>query len=189
MISERFRFPMLSLFTLVSLAPLAASHAGTERSFSLTISPFHLAMPIYEFTGEYALSPNFGVAAIGGYGSTELEYSDGSTKDIGILELGAQAAYYVLGDFQGGLQVGGEVLWIKPFLPKEGDVTVSVNGLAVGPMVGYKWVAGFGLTLFIQGGYEFVFAGAKAENSRGEEAEASGEGGTPLLNLNAGWSF
>jgi hypothetical protein len=183
MIPKRFRIPLLSLICL------AAAQAETERSFSLTISPLHLIMPFYEFTGENALSPKFGVAAIGGYGSTELEYSDGSTKDIGIMELGAQAAYYVFGDFNGGMQVGGEVLWIKPFLPKESDVTVSVNGVAVGPMVGYKWVTEFGLTIFLQGGYEFLFAGAKAKNSAGEEIEASAETGVPLLNINAGWSF
>jgi len=183
MFPKRFRIPVLSLLFLT------AAQAEPERSFSLTISPIHLALPVLEFTGEYALAPNFGVAAIAGYGTTELEHSDGTKEDIGILELGAQAAYYLFGDFKGGMQVGGELLWIKPFLPKEEDITVSANGVAIGPMLGYKWVTEFGLTIFLQGGYQFLFASAKAENSAGEEAEASGDTGIPLVNINAGWSF
>lgn len=186
MIPKRFRF------LLLAFACLTTAHAQTERTFSLTMSPVHLAFPIFEFTGEYAVSPKFGLAGIGGYGSTDLEKSDGTTtttEEIPVLELGAQAMYYPWGDFNGGMQVGAELLWIKVFIPEEEGVTVSANGVAIGPLAGYKWVTSFGLTFVVQGGYQFLFAQAKAKNSAGDEIESSVDSGIPLLNLNVGWSF
>lgn len=183
MIPKRFLFPLLSAVCLTAV------HAEPERKLSLTISPLHLAMPVFEVTGEYALAPDFGVAAIGGYGSMELEYSDGTSKDIPVLELGAQAMYYAWGDFNGGMQVGAELLWLKVFMPEERGVTVSANGVAVGPMLGYKWVTSFGLSFVVQGGYQFLFAQAKGKDATGREVESSADTGIPLLNLNAGWSF
>lgn len=173
----------------VLVLAVASAHAQTDRSFSLTLSPFHLAAPIVEITGEYALSPKLGVAAIGGLGSLEVEYSNGEKEDIGALELGGQAVYYALGSFRHGLQLGGELLWIKVDPPKEGGVEVDANGVAVGPMVGYKFIAGFGLTSIVQVGYQWLFAKAKAENDAGEQAESSGEDAIMLLNVNLGWSF
>lgn len=170
----------------------SSDNAQSERKFSLTMSPIHLAFPVLELTGEYALSPDFGIAAIGGYGSIEVEKSNGistSKEDIPILELGAQAMYYPWGDFNGGMQLGAELLWLKIFIPEEEGVTVSANGVAIGPMVGYKWILGFGLTFDVQGGYQFLFAQAKAKNAAGEELESSVDSGVPLLNLNMGWSF
>lgn len=186
MIPKRFRF------LLISFACLTAAQAQTERTFSLTFSPVHLAFPVFEFTGEYAVSPKFGLAGIGGYGSMELEKTDGTTitkEDAPVLELGAQAIYYPWGDFNGGLQVGAELLWLKIFLPTEENIEATANGVAVGPMAGYKWVTSFGLTFVVQGGYQFLFAQAQAKDDTGTEAEASVETGIPLINLNAGWSF
>ena len=186
MIPKRFRF------LLISFACLTAAHAQTERKFSLTNSPIHLALPIFEFTGEYAVAPKFGVAAIGGYGGMELEKSDGFTvtkETIPVLELGAQAMYYPWGDFNGGMQVGAELLWIKLFIPEDEGVVVTANGVAVGPMLGYKWVMSFGLTFVVQGGYQFMFAQAKGVDNTGAEMESNVDAGIPLINLNMGWSF
>jgi hypothetical protein len=167
----------------------SADTVSCRKKFSLTISPIHLAFPVFELTGEYALSPKFGAAGIFGIGS--ITTPDAYNKDVKmpILELGGQAAYYLLGSFRHGLQVGGELLWIKVSPPKDEGVTVAANGIAVGPMIGYKWAAGFGLTLLVQGGYEFLFAQAKATNANGEEIEASADSGVPLINLNIGWSI
>lgn len=183
---KRFRF------ILLSFACLTTAYAQPERTFSLTMSPIHAALSIFEFTGEYAVSPKFGVAGIGGYGGLELDKTDGTTttkEDIPVLELGAQAIYYPWGNFNGGMQVGAELLWLKLFIPEEENVEVSVNGVAIGPMLGYKWVMGFGLTFDVQGGYQFLFAQAKGNDAEGTEVEASTDTGIPLINLNAGWSF
>lgn len=183
MLSKRDR-----LFLAIALC-LTGAHAQSMQKLSVTISPIHLAFPVAEITAEYALSPRFGLAGIGGFGSMSAEDNLGEDVTFPLMELGGQANYYLFGSFRHGMQVGAELLWIKIFPPEDEGVTVDVNGFAIGPMVGYKWAARFGLTFMVQAGYEFLFAQAKAENAAGEQAEGSSEGGVPLLNLNAGWSF
>ncbi|MDB5047377.1 MAG: hypothetical protein JWO30_448 [Fibrobacteres bacterium] len=173
---------------------LTAAHAQVEKRFSLTMSPIHLALPALELTGEYALAPKFGVSAIAGFGSISIKETDNSTletKSINIpfLELGGQMNYYLVGSFRHGMQLGGELLWIKLSLPKGEDVSGTANGVAVGPLIGYKWAARFGLTLMAQLGYEFLFAQAKTTDANGNEVESSTDSGIPLLNLNIGWSL
>jgi hypothetical protein len=168
---------------------MGAAQAQQDKTFSLTISPFHLAMPVVELTGEYALSQDFGIAGIAGFGQMTAENNLGEEKDIPVLELGGQLDYYAVGSFRHGMQVGAELLWIKISPPENEGVTVSANGIAVGPLLGYKWAARFGLTLMAQLGWEFLFAQAEAQDRNGQEIEGSAEGQTLLLNLNAGWSF
>lgn len=183
MLSKRYGF-------LLSFAIcLSSVQAQSVKRFSLTTSPIHLTFPVFELTGEYALAPKFGVAAIGGFGGMDVKNSVGNTVGLPVLELGLQANYYLVGDFGHGMQVGGELLWIKVDPPKDEGVTVDVNGLAVGPMVGYKWAASFGLTFMAQAGYQFLFAKAEAEDANGQQVEGSSSTGVPLINLNLGWSF
>jgi len=152
------------------------------------LSPFHLAAPIFEVTGEYALSPKLGVAGILGYGSIT-DTGVGNTKvKIPVLEIGTQLNYYLLGTFKHGMQAGGELLWLKFDPPEEQGITASANGFAIGPFLGYKW-APSGLTIVIQGGYQLLFAQSKEMDSNGQELEGSVDGGIVLLNMNAGWSF
>lgn len=178
------------LFFISALAiGLGAAQAQEDKTFSLTVSPFHLLLPVVELTGEYALSQDFGLAGIAGYGSITATNSLDKDVDIPVLELGAQANYYAVGSFRHGMQVGAELLWIKIDPPKNEGVTLDANGIAVGPLLGYKWAARFGLTFMAQLGWEFLLAQAKAKNSAGEEIEGSTSGQTLLLNMNAGWSF
>ncbi len=160
-----------------------------DKNFSLTMSPLHLALPVIELTGEYALSPKVGAAAIAGYGGIKETGISGNKINIPVLELGAQFNYYVIGSFHRGLQLGAELLWIKVSPPDQQGITVAANGAAAGPFVGYKWIWGSGFTLFLQGGYERLFAQAKAKDANGQEIQASVEDGIPLLNINLGWSF
>lgn len=171
------------------LAAFSPINAQSEKTFSLTISPIHLAFPVVELTGEMAVSPKLGIAGIGGFGSITAENNLGEKKSIPVLELGGQAAYYVVGSFRHGMQVGAEAMWLKVFIPEKEGVSVSTNGLAIGPLLGYKWAARFGLTFLVQGGYQWLFAQAKGTDAAGNEIEASQDSGIPLLNLNAGWSF
>ena len=183
MILKRYRSFLAVAFCLTG------AHAQSMQKLSVTISPIHLAFPVAEITAEYALAPQFGIAGIGGFGSMSAKDYRGKNVTYPVLELGGQASYYLFGSFRHGMQVGAELLWIKIFPPEDQGVTVDVNGIAFGPMVGYKWAARFGLTFMVQAGYEFLFAQAEAENTAGEQAESSAESGVPLVNLNAGWSF
>jgi hypothetical protein len=176
-------------FALAIALGSGTAQAQGEKTLSLTISPFHLALPVLELTGEYALSQDFGLAAIGGFGKITQKNSLDKNVAIPVLELGGQLDYYAVGSFRHGMQVGAEFLWIKVSPPKDQGVTLAGNGLALGPLLGYKWAARFGLTFMVQGGYEFLFAQSKATDASGRELEASTDSGLILFNANAGWSF
>jgi len=179
----------LRRFLVVIAGCATAALSQNEKHFSLTMSPFHLALPVLELTGEYALSPKVGAAAIAGYGGVKETGISGNKINIPVLELGAQFNYYVTGSFRSGLQLGAELLWLKISPPDQQGITVKANGAAAGPFVGYKWIWGSGFTLFLQGGYEKLFAQAKAKDANGQEIQNSVEDGIPLLNVNLGWSF
>jgi hypothetical protein len=173
---------------------LTAAQAQSDKLFSLTISPIHLVLPVVELTGEYAVTPDFGISAIAGYGGISIEETSSNsaatrTVNIPVLELGGQLNYYAVGNFRHGMQLGGELLWVKLSIPKDEEVSGTANGVEVGPLIGYKWAASFGLTFLVQAGYEFVFFQAKTTDINGNEVESSADSGIPLLNLNIGWSI
>ena len=164
-------FIFLGLLAAISPARAQSEQAEQmEKSFSLTISPFHLAMPVLELTAEKAVSPKLGIAGIAGFGSVPVENNLGEKKSIPILELGGQLDYYVVGSFRHGMQVGAEAVWIKVFIPDDEGVVVSANGIAVGPLLGYKWAARFGLTFMVQGGYQCCSRRRRVRMRRGTKS-------------------
>jgi hypothetical protein len=179
----------IGLAFALALALGSGAAQAQDKTFSLTISPFHLLLPVVELTGEYALSQDFGLAGIAGFGQITQENRLGDELDIPVLELGGQLDYYAVGSFRHGMQVGAELLWLKIYPPKNRGVTVTANGIAVGPLLGYKWAARFGLTFMVQLGYEFLLAQSLAKDQNGQEIEGSTDTHTVLLNMNAGWSF
>lgn len=163
-------------------APAEQSSPSAERQFdvSLTFSPFHLLLPVFEVTGEVRAGERIGVAIIGGYGSI----SDRIAR-WHVYEVGGQFRYYAIGDFNQGFQVGAEVLHVGVSSDATNiRVAGAGNGVAAGPFVGYKLTAWGGFTFDVQGGLQYMFAIASSD---GESAE--GRAIIPLLNLNLGWSF
>ena len=177
----------------VFLLSVSFGDAQETKKVSITNSPFHLVMPVLELMAEYQVAPKIGAAGILGYGNiTEID-DWGDEVEVPILEIGGQLNYYLLGNFDKGMQVGLEVLYLNASAEDE-DVSVSVDGLAVGPYLGYKWTAGFGLTFDIQAGYEKLLLRGEAEDKSDDVFEEFGieeeeETGIPLLNINIGWSF
>jgi len=151
-------------------------------SFSLTISPLHLFLPVVELTGEIRAADKVGVAAILGAG----RYSDttnGVRVSASVYEAGAQFRYYVLGDFRHGMQLGAELLYLHL---SDDNLSIRGAGVAVGPFVGYKVTADGGFTFDVQLGVEVVGAHAESDS---RDAGASDSSVIPLLNVNLGWSF
>jgi len=173
-----------------------ASDAGEDdgKRLSLTFSPLHLIMPMFEVMGEYRVAPGFGAALIAGAGKVGVEIPETLTtaarkKYVGAYEVGAQAAWYPLQPFD-SLELGAELLYV--YLDASDlslDVSATANGLAIGPFVGYKFILDVGFTGLIQLGGQYVTARASGESSEGDTAEASKDGWIVLLNLNVGWSF
>jgi hypothetical protein len=90
----------------------------------------------------------------------------------------------VLGDFRHGMQLGAELLYLHL---SDANLSVSGEGLAVGPFVGYKYTADVGFTFDTQLGVEHI--GARAQGNAGSTAPASDSTNILLLNINVGWSF
>lgn len=198
------RWPALLVAAAVGTAALLSAAEATAqdvpavvpvapaplRQLSVTVSPIHLAFPVLEITGELAIQPKLSVAAIAGYGS--VKSSSALTSDYSVLELGAQVRYYLFGDFEHGLQLGAEVLYLHASTSgSSGTTTVKASGegLAIGPFVGYKVVSSMGFTFDAQLGAQRVGIGAKASASNGQSASATDSDVQPLLNLNVGWTF
>lgn len=160
--------------------PLASSSAKPpyDKHLSVTFSPLHLAFPMLEVTTEGRLADKVGLAGVLGFGT----YSGWT-----IVEVGSQFRYYALGSFDHGMELGGEALLLHAVVDSGGTSGTGV-GYSVGPFVGYKIAARFGLTFDAQLGATIVQAAATASNS-GQSASATQTGIGPLLNLNLGWSF
>ncbi len=154
-------------------------HAPTHAA-SLTLSPVHLAIGVVELTSEFRLADKLGVAGtLGG----------GKHNDIGLLELGAQLCYYLTGDFDGGLHLGLETQYVSAFRDATSDMTTAKGeGLAVGSMIGWKWIGESGLSFVAQAGAQYMALQAEAQNGTISASQEDSRVGA-LVNLNAGWSF
>jgi hypothetical protein len=170
--------------------PAAPEPPPPHRSVTLSFSPIHLIFPLFEATAEVRAVDHFGISAIGGFGSVPISYSDGTGDRLSAYELGGQLVVYPWNDFD-GVQFGVELLYLH--LSGENlsnaDVKAAGEGLAVGPLVGYKLVTLAGFTFFAQGGFEYIAARAETNDTSGNSSSASDSRLIPLLNLNIGWSF
>ncbi len=155
-----------------------------QHKTAITISPLHLLNPVVEFTGEFAMSRDIGVAAIAGLGSF---------KGFTVFEIGGQYNYYLVGNFNHGMQIGAELLYVhlsKDAIDGDDEISGVGRGLGISPLLGYKYAAGFGLTFNIQAGPSLALIQADAERaSDGATGSASGSEVGLLLNINIGWSF
>jgi hypothetical protein len=125
-----------------------------------------------------------GVAVIAGLGRYS-DSSNGVSISATAVEAGAQARYYVVGDFRHGMELGAELLYLHL---SDDRLSASGEGLAIGPFVGYKFTADFGFTFDGQLGFEYIAGRATASNGT-TTASNSRSSYIPLLNLNVGWSF
>lgn len=133
----------------------------TDNSVTVSVSPLHLAIPMFEGMGEFRTADQQSVAVIGGIGSDQ-----GQT----LYEVGGQVRQYVIGDFDTGINLGAEATAGNANYQGFDDMRVSG-----GPFIGGKLT----LALFsvdVQGGGQVVW--------RDNQLVLG-----PLLNLNAGVSF
>jgi opacity protein-like surface antigen len=182
---------LLLALALVASSSLASaqSHVDAGPTTSITFSPIHLLMPVFEVEAEFKVAPKSGMAGIAGIGSMSVINWQGASNTFSVFELGASYRYYLVGDFDHGMQVGGEILYAN-VSGDIGDASGIGRGLAMGPFLGYKYAAGFGLTVEVQGGAQFMLATGNAEDtSTGQTSSAADSGIIALVNLNLGWSF
>ncbi len=161
-------------------APSASTSTGgfdpSIKRVGITVSPIHFLIG-FEGAAEFLVTPRVGLVGIFGTGSVDVASLKFSWR-----EFGGQGRYYFK-DGE-GFHVGAEVMNITVELDEENTGDAMAGGLAYGPLVGWKGVWGSGFTFCVQGGYQIISAEAEA----GDES-ASASTGTPLLNLDLGWSF
>jgi hypothetical protein len=194
----------LWVWTVVLAGLFASNEARAESAyesdprtdvFSLTFSPFHLFLPMFEVEGEYKVINGLGVSLIAGYGwpTERLEDEFGESYDVkfDVFEVGTHVIGYPLRRFR-SLQLGVEVVYIHVSTSDpvgEYDATGFAGGFAFGPLVGFKWIVGPGFTGFVQLGFLYYALHAEATDSTGA-TETQDESDIILnLNLNLGWSF
>lgn len=149
------------------------------RSFSATISPLHLPLPLLELTGEYRVQPKISAALILGVGRVS---DTNGTAHGGAFEVGAQGSYYLMQSFR-GLHVGVEVLYVH-ISDVTTDSSLTGAGVALGPFVGWKYIHRSGFTFVGQAGLDVGVVEASNASTSQKDRKVF-----PLLNLNVGWSL
>jgi hypothetical protein len=218
MIRSLMLLPVLAL--LVSSPALAAIPGASEvpsapgtpeveekdlHFVAITFTPANLLLDTLKVNGEFRLAEKWGLQVSLGKGNYET--GKRAVREIDIREAGGQVRWYALGDFDHGLHLGAELMFIDlSFLIHELDKTPlpepidsGISATAIGPFVGYKVAAGFGLTAELQLGLQYYGIEARAgvplstihDSLDGLTAElaASTSLVLPLANLNLGWSF
>ncbi len=160
--------------------PPAAPAAADPKTVTLSFSPIHLLLPIVEVAIEARPVNHVGITAIGGIGSVTPK---SSSESFSAQELGLQLSAYPLEAFD-SLTVGVEALYLHVEGNTAGGAPGVGSGFAVGPFVGYKWIAKGGFTLIAQGGVEYVAIEAESSGSTASDSRV-----LPLINFNVGWSF
>ncbi len=162
---------LLATLSAASAAPRTTVHSWGA---SVTTSALHLALPglrpAIELTGEIKLGPRYSVSAIAGLGWGDPLYGAG----------GGQVTWYALGNFRGGMQLGGEIYGLGGRF-SDGDWTSYYSG---GPFVGGKYIADIGLTLGAQLGLALTRALRREPDIYVIQRQFA-----PTLNAQVGWSF
>lgn len=111
--------------------------AKEEHQTAIAIDPQHLIVPILELAVERSLPQDFSVAASAGIGLVSQR----------VWQVGVQGRYYALGDFNHGMPIIGEALYLRD---DRDELDVSV--LRASLMVGYKLALRSGFTISIAAG-------------------------------------
>jgi len=134
-----------------------------------------------ELAWEQRLPYGLSGVVIGGIGHGP--FSDDGTESRTMFEVGCQLRYTIAGHFDDGLGIAVDGRYLHVGAEEAGTRS---HGIALGPRLFSKWVFFHGLTLDINLGASWVWAGLI--NARGEPIlYRDGLQSTGTLNL--GWSF
>lgn len=111
-----------------------------------------IAVPMGEIGAELNQNDKIGYALTLGVGPGKVTSRDAggdfSTDDVLCLSAGVHFRYYLFGEFDRGMFVGGEVAWIwLDRDDRENTVLPPQEGVWAGPTIGYKHTFRFGMML------------------------------------------
>ncbi len=187
--SKSRTFLGLALFTatlgVLVAAPLSSARAASadlDNKVALSMSPIHLLLPFVELQAEIYATDVISVSLIGGVGSVTVT-SGREDHKFTVWEGGAQLRAYFVGDVQEGAFAGAEALYVAVDGRLEGHSAIG-DGLAVGPIAGYKWTWGSGFFIDLNGGISYGFLRAEASGDKAEDSQI-----IPIVNFNLGFAF
>ena len=160
------------------------------NKITVLFAPLRLIIPLVELTAEYRVADKLGVSITVGAGKRTIE-SGGSEASGTEIEGGAQVRYYLIGDFDHGMEAGVEALeeYVKFDEPlPAGVIAVAAGGFTVGGFLGYKIATGVGFTFEAQLGARYLIIEPSVQGASGASLEVTDKW-LPLLHLNIGWSF
>ena len=148
----------------VTAAP-AKAHDPDRVHAPITVSPFHLAMPALwvnstpyvELTGVFRAADEVGLAGIAGAGGVFGMFA---------FNIGAQARWYAIGDFEHGMSLGLEGMYTQLTGPTSSGTFGMGNGVSLSPMIGYKLATDVGFTLDLQAGPTVMFVPGRRDRLR-----------------------
>jgi len=161
------------------------------KKISVTWAPLLLVVPLIELTVEYRVANKLGVSVTVGAGRRTIEdevYGDAKGTE---LEGGAQVRYYLIGDFDQGMQLGVQALeeYVKFDEPLPANVVaIAAGGFTVGAFLGYKIATRVGFTFEAQLGARYLVIEPATQGASGASFDGIDKW-QPLLHLNIGWSF
>ncbi len=166
----------------ILIALLFVAHTLTAQEpqrVSIVLSPLELINPVVRLVGEFKVARTHGIGP---------DVAVGAIDQVFVFAIGAQYAWYMVGDFDHGMQLGASLRYSQSN-DEENGITSVGRGIALGPIIGYKYVAPFGLTIGLNGGLLFMRLNANAKDTFGGRASASGSGLVPTAALWLGWTI
>ncbi len=156
--------------------PVALAFAEPNRHISATINSREIANAFAECRLEYALRPKWSIGSITGFGKDK----NGFQYDLGI-----QQRYYVLGDFNGGISVGTQLIYWNINHQTRND---DVRGHLLYPTLfgAAKYIFDIGFTVDAQVGLSYTTA-LVTDRQRTESIVTANWDRIAVVNL--GWSF
>ena len=158
---------------------LPPSHKDGEKrkphSVALTFGPVEAIFGVAQVSVEGRLTRKFGLAGIVGGGSFGAPVSGGDRFPVFIA--GISPRYYLVGDFDHGMQLGTQVSTIAAWKPSESTIVA----VGAGSYIGYKYTDPTGFTLELRGGVGYASAFQSGSTTISSVV--------PLANINLGWAF
>jgi hypothetical protein len=175
-------------------APTAASESGALHHVTASLSLVSAWFAVVEGRVEIRASKRFGVLVLAGAGTVTL--SDNPDPlwpgKVAVQEFGGQLRLYPIGNYDTGLVVGAEALYMRVSVREDEGLLyrASASGLGVGPFVGGKLTLAFGATALAQVGLLAMPVKGHVESLDGtRSANVKSSIVTPLADLGVGWSF
>ena len=148
------------------------------KNWTITFAPVRLINPVLEVDLEYRINDQLSFTVISALGKIELDTV--MDRKVSVYEVGAQVGYYVIGDFERGLMLALEGIYVK----LDTEMTAGERaGVGIGPLFGYKVALRMGFSFLAQAGLSYYAGEGELENNVACDRCAAN------LNLNVGWSF